>query len=199
MNAEPWRYKGGYNNTGVADPVRRVGAGGVSTNFPLIITGGRKRYDLFHYNFTEPGKYPKNPRPGEVDLKVSAKVPKLEIADKIKYKLPRNFCPDCNRTDRMHEKGAINVWTMYDGSIDFDLVPGDAVITFWCQECQMYDFYGSKIQLPNTSGMDIEGYDEWRKRQIRQCRMDKNIVEYLRVHRDNPSIIVSQEIRDRLK
>lgn len=197
----PARYTGGYNNSEKKDSVKRVGGGGVKTGLPLIITGGKSRFDLFHDNFSGKGRYKKQPRPGEVELNVTGKVEKRDLADKVKFALPRNFCPDCNRTDRMHVQGSINVWTMYDGGQNQEfgpyLKPGEVVITFWCQECQNHEFYGLKIIIP---GMEDgpEGLDEWRKKQIRQIRMDRNIADFIRsrVTTGDQSIVVSQEARE---
>jgi len=174
-------YTGGYNNEAAKDGVKRVGAGGVKSGLPLIITGGQKRHDLFHYNFSDLGKFKKQPRPGEVELRVSDKVPQRELMEKIKYVLPRNFCPDCNRTDRMKVGGACNMWTMHDGESKVDLKPGDVVVSIWCQECQMTALYADKkIQLPGNQEIAPENYDEWRLKQIRQIRMDRNIAEFIR-------------------
>lgn len=189
------KYKGGYNNTGGTD-VRRVSPQGVSSNFPLIITGGQKRHDLFHYNFSDKGKYKKQPRPGEVEVRVNSKQDAKFLTEKLRYQLPRTFCPDCNRVDRPPEGGAINVWTMVDGERDVDLHPGDVVISVWCQECQMHCLYGKKIELPNNSNpLCPEDLDEWRKSQIRQVRMDRNIASFIRnrLIANDQSIVIDRE------
>jgi hypothetical protein len=174
------KYQGGYNNQGGSD-VKRVSSGGVKSGLPLIITGGQKRHDLFHYNFSDKGKYKKQPRPGEVEIRVNAQIPAKQLQENLKFKLPRNFCPDCNRMDREHKEGSINVWTMVDGERGVDLLPGDVVISFWCQECQMNALYGKKIEIPSTANpLCPEELDDWRKSQIRQVRMDRNIGEFVR-------------------
>lgn len=193
------QYKGGYNNSGVSDGARRVGAGGVKTGLPLIITGGRQRFELFHNNFTVKGKLKREPKAGECELEIVDKGERRDLLAHVVYILPRNYCPDCDKNDKLKEKGAINVWTLYDGSIEFNIKPGEAVITCWCQECQMHEYYGSKIIIP---GMDEapEKMDEWRKKQIRQIRMDRNIVEYIRNRLlvQDWSIIVDPELKRRV-
>lgn len=120
------------------------------------------------------------------------------MANRIKFKLPRNFCPDCNRTDRQHKEGAINMWTMYDGAPEFGLQPEDIVITFWCQECQQHALYGKQIVIPGMEkNVNPEELDEWRKKQIRNIRMDRNIEAYVRnrLTANDTSIIVDEELR----
>lgn len=192
------RYYGGYNNSKQLEGVRRVNAGGQKAGLPLIITGGKARFDAFHYNFTDKGKYKKQPRPGEVELRVKDTQPKRELFEKIKFKLPRNFCPDCNRTDLAHEKGVINVWTMYDGAPDLGLQPNDVIVSFWCQQCQMNGLYGKRIKIPGEeNGLNPEGMDEWRKAQIRQVRMDRNIEAYIRnrLLAGDTSIVIDEEFK----
>lgn len=198
MNGRTGSYTGGYNNNAAPDGLRRKHAGETKVGLPLIMTGGRKRWDEFHYQFTDREKFKKQPRPGEVELTVSSKFETREMANKIKFKLPRHFCPDCNRNDRAHEQGAINMWTMYDGAPEFGLLPEDVVITFWCQECQMAALYGKQIVIPGMEqGIDVEGMDEWRKKQIRNIRMDRNIESFIRnrLAANDSSIIVSEELR----
>ena len=196
-------YRPNYGNQLSKDAARRVNAGGQKAGLPLIITGGQKRYDIFHYNFSDKGKIGKRPKQGEDPIPQASSVQhKRDIAHRLKFKLPRNFCADCNRTDREHEKGAINVWNMTDGFQEAGLYPDDVVVTFWCQKCQMNALWGKKIALPGDEKcpMPPEDLDDWRKKQIRHCRMDRNIAEYIRsaILRQDWSIIVDEETRERL-
>lgn len=156
--------------------VKRKHAGTTRAGLPLIMPGGYKKWNDFHEQFTDKRTYKKNPYPGEVELNIKDSAKSGDIAELVHYVLPRNFCPDCDRTDRLHEAGALNMITIDEPMPGMDLRPGDVVLVCWCQECQMNDLKGTALIIP---GMDDPDMDEWRKRMIRQNRMARNIQNYI--------------------
>lgn len=181
------------------DVVRRKGAGAIKVGLPLLMPGGRKRWNSFHEKFTDKPLYKSQPKPGEVELHVDKTLPHREIAEKIRYRLPRNFCPDCNRTDRAHVKGALNMFSLQEPEPGLDIYPGEIVLCCWCQDCQDDDLNAkTKLVIP---GMDDPDMDEWRKRMIRQNRMERNIIEYIRAKRmsNDTSIVIRPEELDNFR
>lgn len=178
------------------DPVRRRNAGGVKVGLPLIITGGKKRHEEFQ-ELVSPDKKIKrkeDPRTVTLDKQVDPALQKQmrqsrrDFAEKLRYWLPREFCPDCGEHDRPHEGGAINVVDWNEPRPDLDIRPGEIVLSTWCQRCQMSFRLGPGIAIAHdmeqaTQGMADPEDSEYMKRLMVQNRMQKNIEDFIRCRR----------------
>ena len=205
-----------------SDGTKRVASGGVKSGLPLILTGGKLRHDAFHYNFTDPGKFKKKAPWGTEKLsKALEGQPKLkthEVAEKLKFRIPANFCVDCCRSDRPVGDGAGGFLNLR--AIDSDeyaglgLVPGTVVLTVWCQSCFEADKFSKNniaicqgndlpkgLDMPPQMSIPPEELDECALNRLRFNRMQRNMIEYLRnqIVAKNPRIYVQDEDVQRLK
>jgi hypothetical protein len=115
----------------------RAGARGIGSGItvPSVRPRGLRRASNFVDTYT-PGKYKQPPRPFSKPISEEPVNPiKRELKEKLKLILPRNFCPDCGRTDRPSEKGAINVNMVTQDEEGLGLKAFDVWISFLCQEC----------------------------------------------------------------
>lgn len=172
---------------GTHDVVSRVGAGLKKVGLPLIIPGGMKRFNDFHQMIT-PGQLKRPVGAGKAPLKKQTEGQRLarkEFAEKLRYWLPRDFCPDCNRTGRPHKGGAVNVCMVEHGDISIDLRPMELVITVWCQDCQMTALYSdsniAKVRVnQGRNGKKSLSEDTQIAAAIRKERMETNYKAYIR-------------------
>lgn len=183
------------------DPVRRRMSGQVKPGLPLIITGGSARHKEFQYQFTEPGKF-KKPSRAIYDQSENFDIQKTVnikgTAEKLRYRLPFNFCPDCDRTDIPREKAVwLGIWMIGEQHKEVDLKPDETVVHTKCIDCVKAEASGTATIELATGDDD---YDEWRLRQIRANRMERNIISYIRnrLLANDTRIVVSEEERRRL-
>lgn len=182
------------------DGVRRRNAGGIKPGLPMIITGGSALHKEFHYQFTDPGKFKKKNvfHEDKLSLQVQGQMTVRETIVKARYRLPFNFCPDCNKNDkRLEEVQWIGVWMVADPHEEIDLNPGETIIHCKCAACVEADKVGKvDIEIPT----DSPEIDEWRKSQITQNRMERNLVSYIRnrLAANDIRIVVSAEERERM-
>jgi hypothetical protein len=160
----------------MAEP-KRVASGKVKVGIPLMITGGKKNYDDFHYKYTETGKYKAPPKAGTttIQLPKDYEAKPIQFKEKIRYILDRNFCPDCDRTDRPRSGGTINSVPITEPFPGLDLKPYDIIISYQCQDCFENALWGRNIALPGDGTLD-----EYRLKMLRYNRMEANVQSYLR-------------------
>jgi hypothetical protein len=116
----------------------RAGARGIKSGLgvPAIRPRGLKKASDFVDKYS-PGKLQK-PRPksfSEYIPEAPVNPIKKELKEKLRMILPRNFCPDCGRTDRPSEGGAINTNFFTEDTEGLGLKAFDIFISFFCQEC----------------------------------------------------------------
>lgn len=178
--------------------VRRRNAGSITGKSPLIITGGAARHAEFHYQFTEPGKFKRKPQ-GEMDFSVLGQVGVKEAAERVKYRLPWNYCPDCDRNDiPRHKAKWLGLWMVSEPHENISLVPGDTLVHTKCADCVDAEVTGKvDLELPIQGDESVQ---EYYLNQIRANRMERNICSYVRncLMAKNYSIVVSSEERERL-
>jgi hypothetical protein len=195
------------------DGTKRVASGGVKDGLPLILTGGRARHDAFHFNFTDPGKFKKKEAWGKAKLRETLKgqptLPKSEVAEKLKFVIPANFCIDCCRSDRPTDGGFLNLKAIADDEYaGIGLIPGNVVLTVWCQDCFDRDQFSKKnlaicqgddipqdVIVPKQIDVPPEEMDEYALNKIRGNRMHRNMIDYLRnqIMARNPTIYVQAD------
>lgn len=138
-------------------------------------------------------KAPRPPRP----LTDPIEVPDNGRRDspfQLRMRLPRNFCPDCGRTDRPPVGGAMNLLVAPVEWPHLRLRQGDAVINFFCQECcerfkaQQSDPAGDLILV----GAGQEARNRELESAIRSQRITENTNAYIigRLMADDDSIWV---------
>jgi len=184
-----------YNGLGQG-LTRRVGAGGVKSGLPLLITGGKKRYDEFHWLFNTFGRVKKKPQLGELSLKDQGKAkpkgPRQEFEERLRYCLPRSFCPDCAEHDRPSEQGMFNLWCIEEPIPGLDLRPGHVVVSTWCQEC-LVAYRSGKIR----GTVLADGLTDEARAAALNTRMEAHTLDYLRAHHE--SCLPSQELANAYK
>ena len=82
-----------------------------------------------------PGKLPKRDPLFSKPLEVPKNAHNTETGFRLKIMLPRTFCPDCDKTDRPEEGGAVNINIFMEEKHSISVKPGDALISFFCQAC----------------------------------------------------------------
>lgn len=125
----------------------RAGAGGTKAgSVGLRLNGGKAASDFV--DKLTPGKYKQPPRPFERTVSESDTFKRQETPYNLCMMLPRNFCADCDRTNRPTDPltagGTINL-NVFDQKdrLDLGIKLGtggkmmQAVISFLCQECNM--------------------------------------------------------------
>lgn len=195
MNGLPPQPIDKYLELARKEPARRINAGGQKAGLPMIITGGSARHKEFHYQFTDPGKFKrKDPKAG-TDFSVMGDVPMRATAEKLRYRLPFSFCPDCDKTTIPIEKAKIlGIWMVSEIHEDIDLKPGETILHCKCQDCIDDELWGtSNIEIPG----DDPALDEWRLKQIRSNRMERNLVSFVRnrLLANDFSIVIQPEER----
>jgi len=140
----------------------RAGAKGIRSGLgvPAIRPRGLKAASSFIDKYT-PGKYKRPKRQFSEPLPDAPANPvKRELKEKLKMMLPRTFCPDCGRTDRPPEGGAVNVNWCTEDTPALGMKAFDCYVSFFCQECLEKVISNQKNQDPadNIVVDHIHGY-----------------------------------------
>jgi len=161
----------------------RAGAGGTKVGSVGIRPQGlKKANDIVDY--LTPGKFEK--RKGNFTQEIDFDGAKKQaVPHQIIIKLPRNFCPDCDRQDRPHEGGALNMSTYNEDRPDLGLKAGELLASSFCQEClSKYQAQcndpAQKLLLPSLQGTKSQ---KQRVDAERMVRVKKNTENYIRVMR----------------
>lgn len=99
----------------------------------------RKRWN-FADEYLTPGKIKKKDPALSKPLEEPVHQVKQEIKEALGMILPRNFCPDCGRTDRPFSQGVMNVSMYPQDRPDLHLRANSLLISIFCQECARSQF-----------------------------------------------------------
>ena len=106
---------------------------------------GMRAYKYIDEHLT-PGKVKPKPPAFSRELEEPKDQVKREIAESIGMILPRNFCPDCGKTDKPHSRGVININRYDTDRPDLHIKANSILISFFCQDC-----VESSTKKPNAS------------------------------------------------
>ena len=162
----------------------RAGAGGTKAGVVGIRPQGlKKANDLVDY-FT-PGKVTMPDRPFTKAIEEPKDGKQKQSPFNVAITLPRSFCPDCNRTGRPEEGGAINVNFWTEDRVDLGVKAMDAMLSFFCQEC--CEKFRADIHDPGKDIQEatIQGIRKLREREQaeRLVRCKKNQEDYIHLMR----------------
>lgn len=169
-------YERAQELTEMFSTTNRAGARGIKSGLgvPAIRPRGLARASKFADDFT-PGKLKKPKKAFEEEIPESPlNAFKKEMREKIAMFLPRNFCPDCDKTNRPNKGGVINV-NFYDKDMPhLGLKAFEIVIDILCQECVERTMHEQQEQDP-ANALIIDGITmAERKSMERSVRIKSN-------------------------
>ena len=100
-----------------------------------------------------------------------------EVPNVLRYQLPLNYCPECNKTDITRDQiGAKGGWCFNEDYVDLGIKPGDTVLHYKCSPCVEAEIWGrNSLILPDGTRKRVEVN--------RQALMQRNIIEFIRAER----------------
>lgn len=160
-------------------PTKRAGAGGVKVGVPGIRPSGSQVFKDFH-EMTSTGRNKKKAGMMQAPVEDLSQHTKREMAQNVKYWLPRNFCADCDRVNRPESGGTLNMH-FYDKDMPhLRLKANQGYLSSFCQECCMKHMKASRNPV---KVMGIKG--ETSLAQIhaeeRKKRIEKNTQSFIKV------------------
>jgi hypothetical protein len=197
-------YKRAEGLTEMFDTTRRAGAGGTKAGSVGLRPSGGQAANAFLDNYTGTGRHKPRKTVGEEPIHLetlSSKVPEkrrqLQVPPPTVI-LPPNFCPDCDKTDIVADRLAIDVTMLGPGQQDacssLGILPFDIIVCCFCRPCFMKAYsVGEKVQRKQEQELaqpimldngrivhETPGETYLRKR---SARVAKNMIEYMRIER----------------
>ena len=176
----------------------RAGAGGTKAGLVgLRPQGLKKANDLVDYFTPGKVKMPDRPFSKPIDDTKDRK-PTEDPFSKIAITLPRSFCPDCDRTDRPEEGGAINWNVWMEDRADLGIRAGEGMLSFFCQECCLKFQADIKDPGKDIQEVTVQGVRNRRQREQaeRLVRTKKNQEDYIRMCRTTGRMEIYIDGRD---
>lgn len=182
------------------DITHRAGAGGTIPGQVGLRPHGQEQVDIIEQLIGEKAKRPD--RPFEKQLQDPREYYKNVAPEyNVVMALPRNFCPDCGRTDRPVDPrtagGAFNLNMYSEDRPDLGLRAKEAYTSCFCQECcikyrDMQRDPASKIITPTIRG-DQSNLKRWAAQRLE--RVKRNTEEFIKARRlaGDESIYIKQE------
>lgn len=182
--------KGGKKEQELKDMLNtatRAGAGGTKAGLVGIRPQGLKKANEI-VDFFTPGKVKMPDRPFEKPLDNPTDGKRAETPFTLVIMLPRNYCPDCDRSNRPagdNAGGAVNVSFWSEERVDLGVKAMDSMISFFCQECCLkfqadIKDPGKDIQLATVHGIRQRRQQEQAERLV---KVRKNTENYIRAMR----------------
>lgn len=162
----------------------RAGAGGTKAGtVGLRPQGLKKANDII--DFLTPGKFKK--RQGIGTQEVTFDGPKQQaIPHQIIMRLPRDFCPDCNKRGRVPHGGCLNTGVYTEDRPDLGLKAGELYQVSFCQECYvkhcaMRKDPAGRLLMPGMGGMMPQNKRNDADRLVRVKKNTENFIKVMRL------------------
>lgn len=147
----------------------------------LILPDGYKKFQEDIYKFT-PGKFEGRKLRREVGYQPTSEPEKIESKRYVGWVLPKNFCPDCERTDITPKYGLDGTLRLNPGITELeqpmpeiDLTIGDVIWNWICHDCMDRENWGSvNIHGPTEKRVFFQAIHE---------RREKNTIEWIKAAR----------------
>ena len=127
----------------------RAGAGGTRVGVPGLRPLGKRGMD-FVDAMTPKRQHKTHAYDQELPVDGPQNGTRRAVDGRVAISLPRTFCPDCGRTDRPRNGGAINMNVYPQGRPEWRLGPKDIMLSFFCDEC-----YIQQLRSRNDKSNDL--------------------------------------------
>lgn len=175
--------------TDLFDKTKRSGAQSAAGSVAIRPSGLRTASDFLDQMTL--GKVKEPERPFSKPLKEPT-FQQQATKERIRMILPRNFCPDCDRTDRPLTGGAINPNVFLEDRPHIRLKANQIFISFLCQECLEAQF-----AIVDPKGHIKELDEEGKKKQAeRPVRIKENTEAFIKtlLLTDSPDLWINKEL-----